>query len=105
MTRWPDSIENSHWQYGVDKDFMKELRQYWLDVYDWRVTENKINSFENFIVSIDGFDVHFLHIKGKGDNNIPIIITHGWPGSFLEMFKLIPLLTKNVECSFHNCLF
>lgn len=99
-TRWPDEIEGSKWIYGASLDYMKELADYWLHDFDWRKTENEINEYGNFIAKIDGYEVHFLHIKGKGKKSIPIIITHGWPGSFLEMMKIIPLLTENSEFSF-----
>jgi pimeloyl-ACP methyl ester carboxylesterase len=99
-TRWPDEIAGSNWNYGASLNYMKELSDYWLNDFDWRKTEAEINQYDNYIAEIDGYNVHFLHIKGKSENSVPIIITHGWPGSFLEMMKLIPLLTKNAECSF-----
>lgn len=79
---------------------MKDLTDYWLNKFDWRKVENEINTYPNFVADIDGYKIHFLHIKGKGKKSIPLIITHGWPGSFLEMMKLIPLLIENIELSF-----
>jgi pimeloyl-ACP methyl ester carboxylesterase len=99
-TRWPDEIVESNWTYGASLVYMKELSHYWLNDFNWRKTEAEINQYDNFIAAIDGYMVHFMHIKGKGENSIPIIITHGWPGSFLEMMKLIPLLTENSKQSF-----
>lgn len=99
-TRWPDEINGSQWAFGARLGFMKELADYWLNDFDWRKTESKINSYPNFIAEIDGCEVHFIHIKSKEVNAIPIIITHGWPGSFLEMLKLIPLLAENETCPF-----
>lgn len=99
-TRWPDEISNSNWIYGTNLSFMKELSNYWLYEFNWRKVEAKINSFPNFIATIDGYDIHFIHGKGKGKKNIPLIITHGWPGSFIEMLKLIPILTDDDEISF-----
>jgi pimeloyl-ACP methyl ester carboxylesterase len=99
-TRWPDEIEGSDWTYGASLSYMKELADYWLNDFDWRKTEKEINKYENFIANIDGYKVHFLHIKGKGEESIPLIMTHGWPGSFLEMMKLIPILTGNSKRSF-----
>ena len=99
-TRWPDEITNSNWMYGTNLSFMKELSNYWLYEFNWRKVEAKINSFPNFIATIDGYDIHFIHVKGKGKKNIPLIITHGWPGSFIEMLKLIPMLTKDEEITF-----
>ena len=100
QTRWPDAIENSGWNYGADLTYMKELAGYWQTTFDWRKTEMQINSFENYIAEIDGYNVHFVHVKGKGKRSIPLIITHGWPSSFLEIMKLVPLLTENKELSF-----
>ena len=86
--------------YGADLSFTKELIAYWQDQFDWRKIENEINDYPNFIAEINGHTVHFMHIKGKGKQTVPLLITHGWPGSFLEMMKLIPLLTENAEFSF-----
>jgi hypothetical protein len=79
---------------------MKELLDYWLNGFDWRKVEEEINQYPNYIADIDGIKVHFLHIRGKGKKSVPLIITHGWPGSFLELTKLISPLTTNPECSF-----
>lgn len=98
--RWPDEIENSDWKYGTSLSYIKEIADYWLKEFDWRSIENQINSVPNFIADIDGTTIHFLHIKSKKENAIPIIITHGWPGSFLEMLKIIPHLTESEELAF-----
>jgi pimeloyl-ACP methyl ester carboxylesterase len=100
LTRWPDEIDGSGWTYGASLSYMKELTDYWLSYFDWRETENKINRYENYMAQIDGYKIHFLHIKGKGEKSVPLILTHGWPSSFLEMLKLIPLLTENSNLSF-----
>jgi pimeloyl-ACP methyl ester carboxylesterase len=100
LTRWPDEIEGSGWTFGASLSYMKELAAYWTDYFNWRNTESEINKYGNFIAEIDGYKIHFLHIKGKGEKTIPLIITHGWPSSFLEMLKLIPLLTDNASMSF-----
>jgi pimeloyl-ACP methyl ester carboxylesterase len=100
QTRWPDEIINSGWKYGANLRYMKELHHYWLKQYNWRETENEINRYNNFIAEIDGNKIHFIHEKSKGMASIPIIITHGWPGSFLEMLKILPLLTQNSETTF-----
>jgi len=99
-TRWPDEIKDSGWNFGTNLSYMKELADYWLNKFDWRKTEKEINAYPNFISEIDGYKIHFLHIKGKGKKSVPLIITHGWPGSFLEMMKLIPFLTNNSGFSF-----
>jgi pimeloyl-ACP methyl ester carboxylesterase len=100
LTRWPDEIEGSGWNYGASLSYMKELSDYWITYFNWRKTESEINSYGNYIAVIDGYKIHYLHIKGKGEKPFPLIITHGWPYSFLEMFKLIPLLTENKDLSF-----
>ncbi len=100
QTRWPDEIAGSGWDFGTNLTYMKELADYWLNVFDWRKIENEINAYPNFIAEIDGYKIHFLHIKGKGRKSLPLIMTHGWPGSFLEMMKLIPLLTNNSDLTF-----
>jgi pimeloyl-ACP methyl ester carboxylesterase len=99
-TRWPDEIKGSGWTYGANLSYMKELAEYWSSTFDWRKTENEINAYPGFVADIDGYKVHFLHIKGTGKNSLPLIAMHGWPGSFLEMMKLIPLLTDNDELTF-----
>jgi pimeloyl-ACP methyl ester carboxylesterase len=99
-TRWPDEITGSGWTLGSNLSYMKELADYWLNTFNWQKVESEINAYKNFITNIDGLDVHFLHIKGNGKRNIPLLITHGWPGSFLEMMKLIPLLTAKGDLSF-----
>ena len=98
--RWPDEVAGSGWAYGSNLAYMKELSNYWLNNFDWRRIENEINQYPNFKAEIDGHQIHFLHIKGKGKTSVPLIITHGWPGSFVEMLKLIPLLTNDTEFSF-----
>jgi pimeloyl-ACP methyl ester carboxylesterase len=100
QTRWPDEIIGSDWNYGASLSYMKELTSYWLHTFDWRKVEQEINSYPNFIAEIDGVQVHFMHVKGKGRQSVPLIMTHGWPGSFLEMMKVIPLLTANLDFSF-----
>ena len=100
QTRWTDEIIDSGWKYGANLNYIKELADYWLNKFDWRKVEDEVNLYPNYIAEIDGVKIHFLHIKGKGKTSVPLIITHGWPGSFLEMMKLIPLLTTNPEFSF-----
>ncbi len=99
-TRWPDEIRGSGWNFGPGLSYMKELADYWLHKFDWRKVEAEINSYSNFIADIDGYKIHFLQIRGKGKKSFPLVITHGWPGSFLEMWKLIPLLTNDPGFSF-----
>src|SRR3712207_6152664 len=96
-TRWPDEVAGAHWNYGVPLTYMQELIHYWYMHFDWRAQERRINSFAHYRAAIDGFGVHFLYERGKGPNPLPLLITHGWPSSFVEMLDLIPLLTDPVR--------
>src|SRR5437016_7871070 len=91
-TRWPDAIDGSGWRYGTDPEFLKELVSYWRERFDWRAAEARLNAFPQFLTEVDGIDIHFLHVKGKGPDPLPLVITHGWPSSVAEFAKLIPLL-------------
>jgi len=92
-TRWPDAVEGAGWDYGTNLDYLKSLVAYWQHEYDWRAQEAMLNQFAQFRAEIDGFGIHFVHERGQGPNPLPIVITHGWPSSFFEMLKIIPLLT------------
>lgn len=92
-TRWPDEVEGAGWDYGTNLYYLKTLVDYWQHEFDWRAQEKKLNQFAHFRADIDGLGIHFIHERGRGQNPLPIIITHGWPGSFCEMLKIIPLLT------------
>ena len=91
--RWPDEIPGAEWDYGSNLDYIKELVAYWQDGFDWRKAEAGLNAFANFYTTIEGQGIHFIHERGKGPNPMPIIVTHGWPGSIYEMHKIIPMLT------------
>ncbi|MFC9706610.1 epoxide hydrolase family protein [Paenibacillus sp. NPDC056933] len=91
--RWPDQLVDSGWERGTDISYLKSLVSYWRDHYDWRAQESKLNQFTQFRCQLDGIDVHFIHERGKGPNPLPIILTHGWPDSYLRYQKIIPLLT------------
>ena len=92
-TRWSDEIPGSGWDYGTNLAYIQELVDYWQKGFDWRAQEKLINSFAHFRADVDGLGVHFIHERGKGPRPMPLVITHGWPGSFFEMYKIIPLLT------------
>jgi pimeloyl-ACP methyl ester carboxylesterase len=92
-TRWPDKEIVSDQSQGVQLATMKELVRYWSTQYDWRKVEAKLNSFPQFVTEIDGVDIHFIHVRSKQKNALPIIITHGWPGSVIEQLKIIGPLT------------
>jgi pimeloyl-ACP methyl ester carboxylesterase len=92
-TRWPDEVRGSGWRYGADLSYIRELADYWRTKFDWRAQEERINSFANYQATVDGLRIHFVHERGKGPDPIPLLVTHGWPSSFVEMLELIPLLT------------
>ena len=92
-TRWPDELPGTGWDYGSNLAYVKELVEYWRTEFDWRAQEKLINSFSHFKADVDGLGIHFIHEKGKGPNPMPLVITHGWPGTFFEMYKVIPLLS------------
>jgi pimeloyl-ACP methyl ester carboxylesterase len=90
-TKWPER-ENDPTQ-GVSLATMQKLADYWANEHDWRRAEAQINSYPNFITNIDGLDIHFIHVKSKHPNALPVIVTHGWPGSIIEQLKIIGPLT------------
>ena len=92
-TRWPDEIPGSAWQYGMSLDYMQELCRYWQEQFDWQAQIKRWSSLHHYRYQAQGIGIHFIHERGKGPNPMPLIITHGWPGSFLEMLKIIPMLT------------
>ena len=92
-TRWPDELPDTGWDYGSNLEYVKELVEYWRPTFDWRAQEDLINSFSHFKTEVDGLGIHFIHQKGKGPNPMPLVVTHGWPGTFFEMHKIIPLLS------------
>jgi pimeloyl-ACP methyl ester carboxylesterase len=99
-TRWTDEIDNSTWEYGTNKTYLKELCDYWQHDFDWKKQEEHLNSFENFKTTVDAVGIHFIHQKGEGQHSIPLLLTHGYPDSFARFSKLIPLLTKADENGF-----
>lgn len=92
-TRWPDKETVADQSQGVQLETLKGLLQYWGSRYDWRKAEAKLNTFPQFITKIDGLDIHFIHVRSRHPNAMPLIITHGWPGSVFEQIKLIEPLT------------
>ena len=93
QTRWPDELPTSSWEQGFDLDFLKDLCGYWSEEFDWQAQVDRLSVFPHYRLQADEGKVHFLHIKGKGPAAIPLVMTHGWPGSFLEVLEIIPLLT------------
>jgi len=92
-TQWPEKETVADESQGVPLATMRELARYWATDYDWRKAEAKLNAYPQFITNIDGLDIHFIHVRSKNPKALPLIISHGWPGSVLEQIKLIPLLT------------
>lgn len=92
-TQWSDFVPGASWADGTDPVFLRRLVEHWIDGYDWRVEERRINALPQYRATVDGTEIHFVHIRGNGPSTIPLVLTHGWPGSFLEYRKLIPLLT------------
>jgi pimeloyl-ACP methyl ester carboxylesterase len=92
-TRWPDGLDGTGWEQGTSLSYLRSLAEYWRHNYDWRREETALNRLPQYRIALDGFNIHFVHVRGKGPAPLPLIITHGWPGSFVEMVKLIPLLT------------
>ncbi|MDO8953625.1 MAG: epoxide hydrolase [Gammaproteobacteria bacterium] len=92
-SRWPDEISNSDWNYGTNLTYLKDLAEYWKTQFSWREQEVKLNAFKHYISKIDGLNIHFIYERGKGPNPLPLIISHGWPSSFIEMITMIPMLT------------
>ncbi|GAA5101841.1 epoxide hydrolase family protein [Nocardia iowensis] len=92
-TRWADQIPGSGDTYGVSVDRVRHLVDYWRDGFDWRKVEQELNAYPQFTTEIDGQNIHFLHVQSKQDNAFPLILTHGWPGTFIEFLSVIEPLT------------
>ena len=91
--RLSEQIDGAGWDYGTERAYLAELLAYWRDEYDWRRAEAQLNSFDNFLTEIDGARVHFLHVRSPEPDALPLIITHGWPGSVVEFLEIIGPLT------------
>jgi len=91
--RWPDEIEDSGWAYGTNKEYLRELCTHWGHGFEWYEQQDYLNTFSHFRADIGGFGLHFIHHKGKGRRTTPILLTHGYPDSFVRFLKVIPLLT------------
>jgi epoxide hydrolase len=93
-THWPDELPGVGWDYGVPLDYIKKLSEYWSNGYDWRKWESRLNNYPQFTTYIDGQKVHFLHIQSPESSALPLILTHGWPGSIVEFLDIIEPLTN-----------
>jgi pimeloyl-ACP methyl ester carboxylesterase len=94
-TRFPDAIGGTGWDYGVPTEYLRDLVAYWRDGYDWRVEEARLNELEHFRTSIDGQSIHFVHARSDHADAMPLLLTHGWPGSIVEFLDVIPRLTED----------
>lgn len=92
-TRFAPTLDEAGWDYGVEDDFLRRFIDFWANQYDWRASEAALNGFAQFIETIEGEAVHFVHVRGQGQTNIPLLLTNGWPSNFVELLPLIPLLT------------
>lgn len=105
--RWPESEPVADWSQGTPLSYMREIVDYWRNQYDWRRWENKLNAFGQYKTKLDGLDIHFLHVRSPHEDALPIVITHGWPGSVTEFYKIIDPLTNptahggSAEDAFH----
>jgi epoxide hydrolase len=93
-TRWPDELPGVGWSYGVPLDYLKGLAEYWRTGFDWRAQEAKLNALPQFTTEIEGQQIHFLHVRSPEPDALPLIVTHGWPGSIAEFMKIIGPLTN-----------
>jgi pimeloyl-ACP methyl ester carboxylesterase len=92
-TRWAQQAPGEPWAQGTDRPFLERLLDHWANEFDWRAQERRLNSFPHFRAQIGSLAIHFVHQRARGGNGIPLILTHGWPSSFLELLPLVPLLT------------
>jgi microsomal epoxide hydrolase len=88
-TRWPNQLEGAGWDYGTELGYLQDLCAYWRDVFDWRAQEARLNRWEHFTDEIDGQRIHFLHARSPEADALPLVITHGWPGSIVEFLEVI----------------
>lgn len=92
-TRWPSELPGLGWSRGVPAEYLRGLAAYWRDGYDWRANEERLNRLPQFTTTIDGANVHFLHVRSPEPDALPLVITHGWPGSFVEFLRILGPLT------------
>lgn len=96
-TRFPQVLEGVGWSYGTADSVLRDFVDYWANQHDWRAAEARLNGFAQFTDEIAGETVHFVHVKGQGETNVPVLLTNGWPGTFVELLPLVPLLTAAVD--------
>lgn len=107
MTRWPEPAPTADWQYGVPLSYAKSLVEHWQTKFDWRAQEKALNALPQFKTEIDGIEIHFAHVRSPHEKALPLVLVHGWPGSFVEFMKVVGPLTEpekhggKVEDAFH----
>ncbi|PZS25127.1 MAG: epoxide hydrolase [Pseudonocardiales bacterium] len=94
-TRWALDTPGEGWSRGVPTAYLRELSEYWQTAFDWRAAEGRLNAHPQFLTEIDGYDLHFLHVRSGNDDATPLLLVHGWPGSVAEFLDVIPLLTED----------
>jgi pimeloyl-ACP methyl ester carboxylesterase len=96
-TRWPEAAPGPAWEQGTDLAYLQDLVAYWVDGFDWRARERELNALHHFRATVDGVRIHFIHERSPGGHGIPLILTHGWPSSFVELLALVPLLSDTFD--------
>jgi len=92
-TRWPDQAPGTVWEQGTDLTYLRRVLAYWADGFDWHAQERRLNAFNQFRADLDGVHIHFVHERSRRGRGIPLILTHGWPSTFVELLPLVPFLT------------
>jgi hypothetical protein len=90
---WPDRLDANDLRYGINWNYMRALAKYWVEQYDWRKAEASLNQNPQFLARVGDYDIHFYHVKGRGPKPLPLILTHGWPGSVYEFLEAVGPLT------------
>jgi pimeloyl-ACP methyl ester carboxylesterase len=93
-TRWPDQAPGTAWEQGTDLEYLRQVLAYWADEFDWHAQERQLNAFNQFRAELDGVHIHFVHERARRGRGIPLILTHGWPSTFVELLPLVPFLTE-----------
>src|SRR6202035_2104791 len=99
--RFSDQIDGAGWDYGTEVEYLRDLCRYWAQDYDWRAAEKDLNRFAQYTTEIDGQRIHFIHQRSDDETALPLLITHGWPGSVAEFTKIIEPLTAPGPDAFH----
>ena len=92
-TRWPEEVEDAQWEYGTSRSYLRALVEHWRTTFNWRAQERRINALSQFRTRVHDLDIHFVHVRGKGPQPTPLLLSHGWPSTFWEMQSIIGPLT------------